>query len=139
MADRALNYLGLMRRAGKLEIGETATGFAVKDGKARIVCVASDASDNAVRRARGYLNGRRALYVELPYTKEELSHALGKSGCSMAACTDFGLSSALLKALAEDAPEKYGALSEEMTRRSDKAAYRKARGPKRKPGRELNE
>lgn len=139
MTDRALGYLGLMRRAGKLEVGETATGEAVKAGKARIVCVACDASDNAVRRAQGYLNGRRALYVPLPYTKDELSHALGKSGCSMAACTDFGLASALLKALAETAPEKYGALSEEMTRRSDKAAYRKARGPKRKSGRELNE
>lgn len=125
-----------MRRAGKLELGETATGYAVKDGKARIVAVASDASENAVRRAKGYLNGRRALYVELPYTKEQLSDALGKSGCSMAACTDFGLSSAFLKALAEKQPEKYGALSEEMERRSDKAAYRKARGPKRKPGRE---
>ena len=41
-----------------------------------------------------------------------------------------------MKALAEKQPEKYGALSEEMERRSDKAAYRKARGPKRKPGRE---
>ena len=100
------------------------------------MAVASDASENAVRRAKGYLNGRRALYVELPYTKEQLSDALGKSGCSMAACTDFGLSSAFLKALAEKQPEKYGALSEEMERRSDKAAYRKARGPKRKPGRE---
>ena len=50
-----------MRRAGKLEIGETATGCAVMDGKARIVCVASDASDNAVRRAKSYLAGRRAV------------------------------------------------------------------------------
>ena len=128
-----------MRRAGRLEIGETATGYAVRDGKARIVCVASDASDNAVRRAKGYLTGRRALYVRLPYTKDELSAALGKSGCSMAACTDFGLADAFLKALAEASPEEYGELSAEMTRRSDKAAYRKARGPKRKPGRELNE
>ena len=128
-----------MRRAGKLEIGETATGCAVRDGKARIVCVASDASDNAVRRAKSYLAGRRALYVPLPYTKEELSAALGKSGCSMAACTDFGLASAFLGALAETDPERYGALSEEMRRRSDKAAYRKARGPKRKPGRETHE
>ena len=130
MADRALNYLGLMRKAGKLEIGETATGFAVKDGKARIVCVAADASDNAVHRAKGYLNGRRALYVTLPYTKEELSHALGKSGCSMAACTDFGLSAALLRALAEQDAGEYSALAEEMNRRSEKAAYRKARGKK---------
>lgn len=128
-----------MRRAGKLETGETATGGAIKDGKARIVCVASDASENAVKRAKGWLTGRRALYVELPYTKEQLSEALGKSGCSMVACTDFGLASAFLKALAEARPEQYSQLSEEMRRRSDKAAYRKAKGPKRKPGRETHE
>ncbi len=128
-----------MRRAGCLEIGETATGAAVKGGRARIVCVASDASENAVKRARGFLEGRRAIYVELPYTKEQLSAALGKSGCSMAACTDFGLSGAFMKALAEMWPEKYAAQSEEMSRRSAKAAYRKAKGPKRKSGRELNE
>lgn len=127
-----------MRRAGRLEIGEMAVGDAVKAGHVRVLCMASDASDNARKRARGWLEGRRALYVELPYTKEELSSALGKSGCSMAACTDFGLASAFLKALAEK-DEAYAELSAEMARRSAKAAYRKARGPKRKPGRELNE
>ena len=55
----------------------------------------------------------------------------------MAACTDFGLAGAFLAALAEKDAERYGALAEEMRRRSDKAAYRKARGPKRKPGRNL--
>lgn len=128
-----------MRRAGRIEIGETAVGAAVKDGKARCVCVAVDASENAVKRVRGWLAGRRALYVELPYTKAELEHALGKSGCSMAACTDFGLTSAFLTALAERDAEKYAALAAEMSRRSEKAAYRKAHGQKRKPGREPNE
>ncbi len=128
-----------MRRAGRLEIGETATGAAVKAGRARIVCVAADAAENARKRAQGFLTGRRALYVELPYTKEQLAGALGKSGCSMAACTDFGLSGAFMAALAEAEPDRYGALAEEMRRRSGKAAYRKARGPKRKPGREPNE
>ena len=139
MTDRALNYLGLMRKAGRIEIGETATGAAVKAGRARLVVVAADASPNARRRVESFLQGRRALCATLPYTKEQLSDALGKSGCSMAACTDFGLSDAFLKALAETDPQTYGTLAVEMTRRSDKAAYRKARGPKRKPGRELNE
>ena len=128
-----------MRRAGRLEVGETATGYAVRAGKARIVCMAADASENAVKRARGWLEGRRALYIELPYTKEQLSEALGKSGCSMLACTDFGLASAFLNALAEVRPERYSQLAGEMSRRSEKAAYRKAKGPKRKPGGETHE
>ena len=42
-------------------------------------------------------------------------------------------------ALAEAAPDEYGQLAEEMERRADKAARRKAAGPKRKPGREHHE
>ena len=137
--DRALNYLGLMRRAGKIELGETATGSAVHAGRARLVILASDASENARKRAEGYLYGRRTLLVPLPYTKAELSECLGKSGCSRAACTDFGLSSAFLTALSAAAPDEYGQLAEEMERRADKAARRKAAGPKRKPGREHHE
>lgn len=128
-----------MRKAGKIELGETSTGAAVRAGRARLVLLAADASENARKRAEGYLYGRRTLLVSLPYDKEELSELLGKSGCSMAACTDFGLSSAFLKALAENAPDKYGQLAEEMEHRADKAARRKAAGPKRKPGREHHE
>ena len=128
-----------MRRAGKIEIGETGTGAAVRAGRARLLLLAADASENARKRAEGYLYGRRALLVLLPYAKAELEAQLGKSGCSMAACTDFGLSSAFLAALAEAAPDEYGQLAEEMERRADKAARRKAAGPKRKPGREHHE
>lgn len=128
-----------MRRAGRLELGETATGAAVRAGAARVVVLASDASENAKKRAEGYLAGRRALLVPLPYTKEELSEHLGKSGCSMAACTDFGLSAALLRALAERCGGEYEELAEEMTKRADKAMRRRAAGPKCKPGREHHE
>ncbi len=128
-----------MRRAGKIEIGETGTGAAVRAGRARLLLLAADASENARKRAEGYLYGRRALLAPLPYAKAELEAQLGKSGCSMAACTDFGLSAAFLEALAEKAPEEYGPLSLEMERRADKAARRRAAGPKRKPGREHHE
>ena len=122
-----------MRRAGKIDLGETATGAAVRAGRARLLLLAADASENARKRAEGY------LYGHLPYDKAQLSELLGKTGCSMAACTDFGLSSAFLAALAEAAPDEYGQLAEEMERRADKAARRKAAGPKRKPGREHHE
>ena len=137
--DRALNYLGLMRRAGRLELGETGTCAAARAGRARIVLLASDASENAGKRAAASLTGRRALLVRLPYTKAELSEYLGKSGCSMAACTDFGLSAAFLKAMAEQYGDEYGELAAEMTRRAEKAERRRAAGPKCKPGREHHE
>ena len=61
--DRALNYLGLMRAAGRIEIGEENTHAAVRHGSARAVLLAADASENARRRAEGFLIGRRALLV----------------------------------------------------------------------------
>ena len=122
-----------------MELGETGTGSAVKAGRARVVVLAADASENGKKRAAGYLAGRRALLVPLPYTKAELEELFGKSGCSMAACTDFGLSAAFLKALAGQYGEAYAELAEEMTRRAEKAERRKAAGPKCKPGREYHE
>ena len=46
-----------MRRAGKIEIGETGTGAAVRAGRARLLLLAADASENARKRAEGYLYG----------------------------------------------------------------------------------
>lgn len=128
-----------MRKAGKLEIGETATSATVQAGEARLVLVASDASEKVRKIADSILDGRRALLVELPFTGMDLSEKLGKAGCSILATKDIGLSSAFLKALAESEPARYGPLAQEMERRADKAAKRKAAGPKRKPGRVKHE
>jgi ribosomal protein L7Ae-like RNA K-turn-binding protein len=124
-----------MRKAGRLEIGETNTGSAVKAGKAKLLLVAADASDNAKKRAEGYLAGRRALLVPLPYTKDDLSELLGKGGCSMAAVTDIGLAEAFVAALAEADPTRYQETAIEIGRRKDRAVRRKAERPNSKPGR----
>lgn len=122
--------MGLMRRAGKLELGESAVAAAVRAGAVRLLLLAEDAGETTKIRASRMLEGRRALLVTLPYDKALLSERLGRSGCAILAATDFGLSSAFLKALAEASPDKYGALSEEMSRRADKAARRKSAGSK---------
>lgn len=123
-----------MLKAGKLEVGETNTVSAVRRGAARLVLLASDASDNARKRAEGCLTGRKALLVPLPYSKDTLSGLLGKAGCSMAAVTDLGLASAFMSALSREMPDRYGEQAAEMTRRKDRAARRRAEGPKRKAG-----
>ena len=125
-----------MRKAGKIEIGEAASKAAIAAGKARLLIIAADASDNAKKKASGFLVGRRALYVPLPHSKSELSDALGRtSDLGMAVTTDFGLSAAFMQALSEQYPDKYTELKDEMTKRAEKAAKRKAAGPKKKSGR----
>ena len=70
--SRALNYLGLAKKAGMLEIGEENTGAAIRWGKARFVLLASDASDNAKRRLDGFLYEKDIPMLRVPFTKEDL-------------------------------------------------------------------
>ena len=46
MNDKVISLLGLAERAGKIASGEFAAEKAVKIGKARLIIVAEDASDN---------------------------------------------------------------------------------------------
>ena len=47
MREKTLNLLGLMRKANAIAVGETNTGGAVRAGKAKLLLLAADASDNA--------------------------------------------------------------------------------------------
>lgn len=116
MESRALNYLALMRKANAIQIGETDAGAAVRAGKTKLLILAQDASDNAYRRAEGFVYGRNVKMTRVPFAKEEISSAVGKSGCSMAAICDAGFAEAFVKVLAEQSPDEYSELLSEMTR-----------------------
>jgi len=125
MRDRILNMLGLMRRASAVEIGETNTGAAVRAGKAKLLFLASDASENARSRAEGFVYGRNTIMTELPFTKIEISQHVGVNGCSMLAITDIGFANAVVKLLSELMPEKYTPVSQAVDERFKKAEKRK--------------
>ena len=92
--DKAANYLGLMRKAGRIALGEHDAGAAARAGKACLLLLAQDASDNARKRAEGFAHAAQAPLLRLPYTKQALSDRLGKTGCAIAAVTDPGLAKA---------------------------------------------
>ena len=117
MREKVLSLLGLMRRANAIAVGEVNTGSAARAGKAKLLLLAADASENARHRAEGFAAGRNVPLLSLPVTKEELASALGLSGGSMAAITDLGFANTLLKALAQEEPERYGAAAAEMETR----------------------
>ena len=125
MDDRAIGLIGLMRRAGAIEIGEDNSGSAVSAGKAKLLLTAADASENALRHAERFTQGRRVITVPLHYTREELGKALGIGGCSMAAVTDIGFANALMKALREQEPDMYAQAADTIEQRQAKAARRK--------------
>lgn len=124
--DKILSLMGLMRRANAIQIGETNTGCAVRAGKGKLLLLAADASDNARSRAEGFVRGRNVTMVSLPYTKEEISSALGLRGCSMAAVTDLGFANAVMKALYQADPDVYSAAAGEVEERFQRAQRRKS-------------
>lgn len=95
--ERALNLLGLAQRAGKLISGESLVLQSVRSNKAKIVCLASDASDNT---SKQFLN--KCEYYGVPlvstFTREQISHALGKDR-TVCALMDDGFMHSLQKLL----------------------------------------
>ena len=86
--DRALNYLALARKAGRVELGEEPVGAAARAQKARLILVASDASDHTWRRAKSFVAGTGQQCVRLPFTKDEMGMAVGRTSLAIAALTD---------------------------------------------------
>ena len=125
MREKTLNLLGLMRKANAIAVGETNTGGAVRAGKAKLLLLASDASDNARSRARGFTHGRDVVTVTLPFTKDEIAAHVGVSSCAMAAITDIGFANAFMKSRAAAVPEGYDESTAEIQRRFEKADRRK--------------
>lgn len=121
-----LRMLGLARRAGRVEIGEEAVGTAARAGKAALLLLASDASENTKKRAESFAFAAGAPLAHLDCGKTELGRALGLDGPAMAAVTDPGLAAAVAAKLAAEDPERYGPVLE--TLRASQPAREKVRG-----------
>ena len=114
--DKALNYLALARKAGLIELGEEPVGAAARAQKARLVMVAQDAGDHTWRRAKSFVAGTSQLCLKIPYTKDEMGMAIGRTSLAIAAFTDPAMVLAFVKALPQ--PEKY---SEELASLEERA------------------
>ena len=126
MEPKALSYLSLARKAGKAELGEEPVGDAARAGKAYLIAVAADASDHTWRRAKSFAAGTEQQCVRLPYTKEEMGAAVGRTSLAIAAVTDAALALALLKSLpnpeaCKAAIEVLDAKSKKLKKRQDEA------------------
>ena len=123
--DNILHLLGLAMRAGRLEIGEEPVGAACRARSCRVILVARDAADNSFRRVRHFADAGQCLWLSVPYTKDELGAAVGRSVCAMTAVTDIGFANALVERLAKNDPERYGPSAEKLRAKAEKAARRR--------------
>ena len=120
--DKALNYMALARKAGRIELGEEPVGAAARAQHARLVVVASDASDHTWRRAKSFVAGTQQQCIKVPYDKDQLGMAIGRSSLAIAAFTDSAMALAFVKALGQ--PEKYAGELEDLEKRSQRVQQR---------------
>lgn len=100
--NKVLSYIGLATKSGNIASGEFSTEKAVKEGRANLVIVAKDASDNTKK-----MFTNMCTYYKVPIyffgEKTELGHAMGKEFRASLALLDKGLSDAVEKQLKLDA------------------------------------
>ena len=125
MREKALNLLGLMRKANAVQIGETDAGAAARAGAAKLLILASDASDNAKSRAKGFVYGKGLPLITVPFLKEEISAHVGKSGCSMAAVCDLGFADSFLILLQQISPGLYDETAQIIAAELDREKQRR--------------
>lgn len=94
--DKMLSMLGLAQKAGKVASGEFSTEKAIKSGKASIVIVADDSSDNTKKMFKNMCD-----YYKVPVyyysDKETLGHAIGKQFRASLAVIDEGFGKQIRK------------------------------------------
>lgn len=122
--NNTLNLLGLARRGGNLAIGEEPVSDVCQQHKARVVFLAGDAGDTICRRAARMAETGNAPLVTLPWNKEELGFALGRSTCALLALTDQGLASAVITRLAQS-DENLKELAEAMSEKTQRQKVRR--------------
>ena len=96
--DKILSLIGLATKAGRCVSGEFMTERETKCGRATLVIVAEDSSDNTKKKFRDMCE-----FYDVPIIfysdKDTLGHAMGKQFRASLAILDEGFAKGILKAL----------------------------------------
>lgn len=105
--NKILSFLGIAMKAGKLRSGEFACEMAIKEGDAKLIVVASDASDNTKKKFNNSCKYYKVDYLEFG-TKEILSKSIGKDIRSVICITDDGFKNGILELIEKIRRTNYG-------------------------------
>ena len=124
--NNILSLLGLALRGGNLAVGEGPVDAVARARDARVLLLPSDAADNPRRRIEHFADEGQCMWLRVPFTKEELGRALGRTSVAVAAITDIGLAAAVARRLAELDPARYGESAARLDVKAQRAAERRA-------------
>ena len=122
--DPILHLLGLAKKAGRLEVGEEPVGALCRARQAKLVLLACDAAPNTRRRCAHFGQAGDVLWLELPFSKEELGSCFSRSSCAMLALTDAGFAASVCSKLEARDPERYGSAAAQLREKADRILQR---------------
>ena len=96
--EKALRLLGLAYRARKLALGKDACMMSLKKGKAQLVVLAEDLSENAAAKVRR-LAGGKGVAVVCAGTKDDFGKGFGRDELGILAVEESGFAAAIQKLL----------------------------------------
>ncbi len=96
--DKVLSLIGLAMKAGRCISGETMTESETKSGRARLVIIASDASENTKKKFRDMCKFYK-VPIYIYGGKDTLGHAMGKEFRASLAILDEGFADGIQKEL----------------------------------------
>jgi len=96
--QKLMSILGLAQKAGKIVSGDFAVQGALKSGKARLLIIASDASESTKKEYK-YLASARNIEIHCVLSKEQLGGAIGKALRAAVVITDEGFIKPIILAL----------------------------------------
>ena len=89
MQNRVYGLIGLAMKAGKIKAGELSVEKSIKQGKAKLVFVAEDASENTIKKFKN-----SCFHYRIPFykygNKDELGKIIGKEMRSSLSIEDEG-------------------------------------------------
>ena len=120
--EKQLLLFGLMKKAGRLSVGDEPVTDALTFGSARVTALASDAADNTVRRFERLAGEVNVPVVHLKATKSELGESLGRASAAVIAVCDIGFAARFLELACAEDPEnaELAAALEKMTYKAER-------------------
>jgi ribosomal protein L7Ae-like RNA K-turn-binding protein len=96
LENKAYRLLGLAKRAGKVVSGTDGVVNSVRYGKAGVVILAKDASENTKKQIRDKCNSFNVPLIDTAL-RDELSHSIGAENAAAVAVSDTNFAKAILE------------------------------------------
>lgn len=100
MKDKFLQFLGLIKKAGKLKEGYNKSEESLKNGYSKLIILSVGASENTKDKFNVYCERYKSQIMQC-YTPEEIGNAIGRAQINVVCITDEKMAARLLEIFKE--------------------------------------